>query len=34
MEDGVYMAVPLYVHVILCLFLSGRVDTLCLYATY
>ena len=34
MEDGVYLAVPRYVHVVFGLFFLGWVDALCLYAAY
>ena len=33
-EDGVCVAVPVYVHVLLCMLLSGRVDALCVHAAY
>lgn len=34
LEDGIYMAVPDHVHVVLRLFLSSRADHLCVYAAH
>lgn len=34
LEDGIYMAVPDHVHVVLRVFLFSRANRLCVYAAY
>ena len=34
MENGLYMAVPHYVSILLCLLLPSWIVTFCVYATY